>query len=103
MILYWCIVRGAGASLIPPFDYDDVICGQGTSCLEALQDAAAMSAQVDAVFAPVGGGKQSLSFAFVFVLVCLCCCCVCGLIAVCMQAVFSAAPSWPRRVPSRWE
>jgi threonine dehydratase len=54
-----------GATLIPPFDYDDVICGQGTSCLEALQDLSKLppppgrtgvATRCDAVFAPVGGG-----------------------------------------------
>lgn len=42
-----------GAVVIPPFDNEDVIAGQGTACLEALQD---MRAMPDAIFAPVGGG-----------------------------------------------
>ena len=41
-----------GALVIPPFDHDMVIIGQGTACYEALQD----GAQPDAVFAPCGGG-----------------------------------------------
>lgn len=41
-----------GALLLPPYDHDDVIAGQGTACLEALED----GATPDAVFAPVGGG-----------------------------------------------
>lgn len=41
-----------GAFLLPPFDWDDVICGQGTAALEALEDGAAP----DAIFAPCGGG-----------------------------------------------
>lgn len=41
-----------GALLIPPFDHDSVIIGQGTSCLEALED----GAKPDAVFVPCGGG-----------------------------------------------
>jgi threonine dehydratase len=41
-----------GACLIPPFDSDGVIAGQGTACLEALQDAGVP----DAVFAACGGG-----------------------------------------------
>lgn len=41
-----------GAFLLPPYDHDDVICGQGTACLEALRDAGT----IDAVFAPCGGG-----------------------------------------------
>lgn len=45
-----------GAFLIPPFDHDDVITGQGTACLEALQDLESDGVAVDAVIAPVGGG-----------------------------------------------
>ncbi len=41
-----------GAYLIPPFDMDTVITGQGTACLEALED----GANPDAVFVPCGGG-----------------------------------------------
>jgi threonine dehydratase len=41
-----------GATLIPPFDDDDVLAGQGTACLEALQDGAVP----DAIFVPCGGG-----------------------------------------------
>ncbi|QJR81586.1 serine/threonine dehydratase [Alteromonas pelagimontana] len=37
---------------IPPFNHPDIIAGQGTAALEGLQDAG----QVDAVFAPCGGG-----------------------------------------------
>ena len=40
-----------GAYAIPPYDHDSVISGQGTACLELLQDHAP-----DAVFAPCGGG-----------------------------------------------
>ncbi len=42
-----------GAFLLPPFDHDQVICGQGTACLEALKQ---IEAPIDAVFAPCGGG-----------------------------------------------
>ncbi len=41
-----------GANMIHPYDNDDVITGQGTACLEALQD----GVNPDAVFAPCGGG-----------------------------------------------
>lgn len=41
-----------GTLWIPPFDHPDIIAGQGTACMEALQDAG----PVDAVFAPCGGG-----------------------------------------------
>lgn len=41
-----------GAFLLPPYDHDDVIAGQGTAALEAWQDIK----KLDAVFAPCGGG-----------------------------------------------
>ncbi len=42
-----------GALLIPPFDHDDIICGQGTAAFEALTK---INSTIDAVFAPCGGG-----------------------------------------------
>lgn len=36
----------------PPFNHQDIIAGQGTAALEALQD----TGNVDAIFAPCGGG-----------------------------------------------
>lgn len=42
----------AGSFLLPPYDHDDVIAGQGTAALEAWQD----EGKFDAVFAPCGGG-----------------------------------------------
>lgn len=41
-----------GVAFIHPYDNPHVIVGQGTACLEALQD----GADPDAVFAPCGGG-----------------------------------------------
>lgn len=41
-----------GTVWIPPYDHPDIIAGQGTACLEALEDAG----KVDAIFAPCGGG-----------------------------------------------
>jgi threonine dehydratase len=41
-----------GAFFLPPYDHDDVIAGQGTSCYEALQT----GLKPDAVFLPCGGG-----------------------------------------------
>jgi threonine dehydratase len=41
-----------GAYLIPPFDHDMEIAGQGTACYEALSD----GANPTAIFAPCGGG-----------------------------------------------
>lgn len=42
----------AGAYFIHPFDNDMIISGQGTACLEALQE----ESNIEAVFAPCGGG-----------------------------------------------
>ncbi len=42
-----------GAYLLPPFDHDQVICGQGTACLEAFSQ---VDQPISAVFAPCGGG-----------------------------------------------
>ncbi len=47
------LAEEGGATLIPPYDHDDIIAGQGTVTLEALEDA---KTRVDAVFTPVGGG-----------------------------------------------
>jgi threonine dehydratase len=41
-----------GMSLIPPFDYADVVAGQGTAALELLQE----TGPLDALLAPCGGG-----------------------------------------------
>jgi threonine dehydratase len=41
-----------GATLIPPYDHDDIIAGQGTACFEALQD----GINPNAIFAACGGG-----------------------------------------------
>ncbi|MBC87534.1 MAG: serine/threonine dehydratase [Bdellovibrionaceae bacterium] len=44
----------SGAYLVPPYDHDQVICGQGTAALEAMEALGGES--VDAVFVPIGGG-----------------------------------------------
>lgn len=41
-----------GSVLIPPYDSDDIISGQGTACYEALRD----GVKPDVIFAPCGGG-----------------------------------------------
>jgi threonine dehydratase/serine racemase len=46
------IAAQTGGSLVPPFDHPDVIAGQGTACLELLDDVP----DLDAVIAPIGGG-----------------------------------------------
>ncbi len=53
------MVRQTGGSLIPPFDHPDVIAGQGTACLELLEDVP----DLDAVVVPVGGGGLLSGFA----------------------------------------
>jgi len=45
-----------GAVLVPPFDHDDVIAGQGTVGAEVLAQAAEQGVRVVQVLAPVGGG-----------------------------------------------
>jgi len=42
-----------GAHLVPPYDADDIIKGQGTAVYEALQD---MESKPDAIFTACGGG-----------------------------------------------
>ncbi|WP_394221610.1 serine/threonine dehydratase [Alteromonas gracilis] len=44
--------KAPGTVWIPPFNHQDIIAGQGTAALEALNDIG----HVDAVFAPCGGG-----------------------------------------------
>lgn len=46
------VVAETGGTLIPPYDYPDVIAGQGTVALELLDQVAGL----DALIAPVGGG-----------------------------------------------
>lgn len=41
-----------GHAWIPPYDHDQIICGQGTAAREALED----HPEVEALFVPVGGG-----------------------------------------------
>ena len=50
------IARRTGAIAVPPFDDADVIAGQGTVALEALQDAGALGLDLDRMFCGVGGG-----------------------------------------------
>ncbi|MDE1151670.1 MAG: serine/threonine dehydratase [Micavibrio sp.] len=46
-----------GSFLLPPYDHDDVIAGQGTAALEAWEDLkGGEGGSYDAVFAPCGGG-----------------------------------------------
>lgn len=57
------VMARTGATLIHPFDNDDVIAGQGTCALELLEQAsrqqgskASRQDSLDAIIAPVGGG-----------------------------------------------
>lgn len=45
-------IAALGATLVHPYDHDDILCGQGTATLEALED----GPRPDAIFAPCGGG-----------------------------------------------
>lgn len=45
-----------GAALVPPFDHEQVIAGQGTIGLEIMAQAAALGTVPDAVVVPCGGG-----------------------------------------------
>ncbi len=46
----------AGAILVPPFDHEDIIAGQGTVGLEVAAQAARRKLQPDAFFVPASGG-----------------------------------------------
>lgn len=46
------IRQSTGATLIPPFDHEDVIAGQGTCAKELLEDVEGL----DAIVVPIGGG-----------------------------------------------
>lgn len=46
------LVAETGGYMVPPFDHLDVIAGQGTACLELLEDVP----DLDAVVTPIGGG-----------------------------------------------
>jgi len=48
--------KRGGAALVPPYDHEHVIAGQGTIGLEILEQTEAMGTRPDAVVIPVGGG-----------------------------------------------
>jgi threonine dehydratase len=66
------ITARTGATLIPPYEHDHVIAGQGTAALELAADAAAAGLALDALLVPTGGG---------------------GLIAGCALALQSVSPA----------
>jgi threonine dehydratase len=47
-----CAAQNANTLWVPPFNHADIVCGQGTVMLDTLQQ----YGNVDAVFAPCGGG-----------------------------------------------
>jgi threonine dehydratase len=52
-----------GYPVIPPFDHADVIAGQGTAGLEAMQDMAALGATPDVALVCASGGGLAAGFA----------------------------------------
>jgi len=46
------LLKGTGATLVPPFDHPMIMAGQGTAAMELLEDVPVL----DALIAPVGGG-----------------------------------------------
>lgn len=47
------VVARTGGTMVPPFDSDAVVAGQGTSAIELIEDA---GVELDAILCPVGGG-----------------------------------------------
>jgi threonine dehydratase len=50
------VAARTGAILIPPYEHEDVIAGQGTAALEFFEDAARENLKLDALLVPTGGG-----------------------------------------------
>lgn len=50
------IAARSGAIVVPPYDDADVIAGQGTAALEAIEDVAALGLAPDRLFCCTGGG-----------------------------------------------
>lgn len=50
------IATERGAVIVPPFDHPEIIAGQGTSGLEAIEQAGQRDIALDAVLVPAGGG-----------------------------------------------
>jgi threonine dehydratase len=57
------IIDRTGAILVPPFDLDDVIAGQGTCGFEMIQQARAQGAEPDAIVVCCSGGGLSAGIA----------------------------------------
>lgn len=50
------LAEQTGATIIQPFDHEDIIAGQGTATLELLEDTRADGITLDALLVPTGGG-----------------------------------------------
>jgi threonine dehydratase len=51
-VVAWRMQAGQGSTLIPPFDHEDIIAGQGTATAEFIEQ----TGPLDALLVPVGGG-----------------------------------------------
>lgn len=51
-LVAWRVQAGQGSTLIPPFDHEDIIAGQGTAAAEFIEQAGSL----DSLLVPVGGG-----------------------------------------------
>src|SRR5262245_14116603 len=60
------IARERGAVIVPPFDHSEIIAGQGTSGLEAIEQAGERDIRFDAVLIPAGGGGLTAGNALAF-------------------------------------
>ena len=57
------LVEARGAELIPPFEHEHVIAGQGTAGLEIAEDAKRLGVTIDDVLAPCSGGGLTAGIA----------------------------------------
>ena len=55
-----------GAVIVPPFEHPEIIAGQGTAGLEAIEQAAERGVTFDAVLIPAGGGGLTAGNALAF-------------------------------------
>ena len=60
------IAAERGAALVPPFDHNDVIAGQGTVGLELAEQAAALGVVLHDVIVPASGGGLTAGVALAF-------------------------------------
>lgn len=81
-----CFAQETGATYVPAYDHDDIICGQGTCGLEIVDDLP----EVEQIVVPVGGGGL---FAGISAAVKACCPGV-SLIGVQSESVDTAVRSW---------